>query len=274
MKKIAYIILGLVAVFTVSCEPQYDKAPEIGPRPTVAFTIDNSNPNTLILTAESDNGFMYTWDLGNGEKKQGETVSAYFPFSGEYTITCIASGKGGESSISKTVTIAETDPELAEKPGFKELTGSGKGKIWEYDVPDFPTTDGDPGYCYMTANYDWEEFWWNPYNDDYGTVTPDFGATMKFDLNGGYNYTFIDADGNETKGTFLLDTDNMTLKIIGAPIPDQYEENCDPEVNATGIYQVKILDDDSLFLWQDQSIFNPDDYDYGWAWVFRPKSSL
>ncbi len=271
MKKITYIIIALIAVVFTSCDPQYDKAPEIGARPDIDFTIDDTDPNTIILNAVSDNGFMFNWDLGNGEKKQGKTISAYYPFAGEYTITCVVSGKGGETKTVKTVTIAKTDPEIAEKPGFKELTNGGHGKIWKYFTPDDPTTADDPGYCFMTANYDWEEFWWNPYNDDEETETPDYGAKMKFDLDGGYNYTYIDPDGNETKGTFLLDMDQMTLTIVNAPFPDQYEENCDPEVTASGVYQVKILEDDSLYLWQDQSAINPDDYDYGWAWVFQPE---
>ena len=268
MKKISYILIGILVVFATSCDPQLDDAPEIGGRPTIEFTVNDSDPNTLILEAVSDNGFMYNWDLGNGEIKEGKVVSAYFPFAGEYKITCIASGKGGENIISKMVTVSSTDPAISEKPGFKELTNSGLGRIWAFTVPEDPTDGDTPGYCYMTANYDWEEFWWNPYNDDEETETPEYGSKMKFDLNGGYNYTYIDEDGNEIKGIFLLDMDHMTLTIVDSQIPDQYEENCDPDVTATGVYQVKILDDDTLYLWQDQSAINPDDFDYGWAWVF------
>jgi PKD repeat protein len=264
MKKIIFILIGIIAVFTTACDPQYDDAPNIGDVPTIDFSINDADPNTIIFNAISDNGFMYNWDLGNGEKKEGKTIAAYYPFAGNYTVTCVASGKGGENIISKEITVTITDPAIAEKPGFKELTNSGLGRVWAYTVPDGFTDADTPGYCYMTADYDWEEFWWNPYNDDEGTESPDHNATMKFDLNGGYNYTFIDADGTEMPGTFLLDMENMTLTIVDAPYPDQYEENLNPDVAATGIYEVKILDDGTLYLWQNQL-----DWGYGWSWVFN-----
>lgn len=271
MKKISYIISALAFLFLYACEPQKDVAPDLGPAPSGDFTIDNSDPNYIVFEVNANDAFLYTWDLGNGEKAEGKKVTAYYPFKGNYKVKCTMSGKAGAKIVEKDLTIAATDPELVNKPGFKELTGSGLGKTWVYAVPVNPTTADDPGYCYMTANYDWEEFWWNPYNTDEGTQTPDFNAKMKFDLNGGYNYTLIDEDGSEHKGTFLLDMENMTLKIIDSHIPDYNEENCDPDVTATGIYEVKILEDGHLYLWQDQSTMNPDDFDYGWAWEFKPE---
>lgn len=271
MKKITYILAVIVAVVMYACEPQKDVAPDVGPAPTGSFSIDNSDPNNVILTADATDAFLYTWDLGNGAKAEGEQVKAYYPFKGDYKITCTISGKGGALVSEKTLSVSVTDPAIAQKPGFKELTDGGAGKTWVYAVPADPTTADDPGYCYMTANYDWEEFWWNPYNTDEATETPDFNAKMKFDLDGGYNYTFIATDGTETAGTFLLNMDDMTIQFNDAPIPDQNEENCDPDVTASGIYEVKILEDGHLYLWQDQSLLNPDDFDYGWAWEFKPE---
>ncbi len=270
MKKIIYLLIAVVFVFNYGCEPQKDVAPDIGNAPSGDFTIDQLDPNNVVLTVNATDAFLYTWDLGNGEKAEGQKVNAYYPFKGEYTITCTISGKGGATIVKKNLSVSSTDPEIAQKPGFKELTGSGAGKIWVYDYKG-AANDGEPDYLYMTANYDWEEFWWNPYSADYGHPSPDFYTKMKFDLDGGYNYTLILEDGSEIKGSFLLDMEKMTLQIIDSHIPDYNEENCDPDVTATGIYEVKILEDGHLFLWQDQSAINPDDYDYGWAWEFKPE---
>ena len=258
MKKVKYILSLIAAAILVSCEPQMDQAPGLGPVPTGDFTIDASDPNYIIFDATSQGAFMYNWDFGNGLTSQSQRDTVYYPFTGDYTVVLTLSGSGGTSKVTKTVTITQNDPQVGQKPGLKELTGEGAGKTWVYnDVAE---------YCYMTANYDWTEFWWNPYEDE---PSPDFEAGMRFDLDGGYNYTYIAPDGTETHGSFILDMDHMTLQIIDAQIPDQYEENCDPDVTKTGFYLVKILKDHSLFLWQDQSAANPDEYDYGWAWKFR-----
>jgi len=249
----------IAMVIFSSCEPQMDNAPGLGAKPTVDFSIDDTNPNYLVFTAESNNAFVYLWDFGNGMTSTQKVDTVYYPFKKDYTVTLTVSGNGGSASKTQTISISQNDPGVGQKPGLKELTGEGLGKTWEYNPI-------DPGYCYMTANYDWEEFWWNPYEDD---PSPESDAKMYFDLDGGFNYTYIAPDGSETKGSFILDMDKMTLKIIDAQIPDQYEENCDPDVTSSGLYQVKILKDHSLLLWQDQSAVNPDDFDYGWAWKFK-----
>jgi PKD repeat protein len=263
MKRISFILSFIAVMILSSCEPQMDKAPGMGAKPSGDFTFDTTDPNYVVFEASSDNGFLLNWDFGNGVTSQNKKDTVYYPFVGDYTVTLTISGEGGATDIQKTVTITANDPGVGQIPGLKELTGEGLGKTWEYN--DVVNNDSE-GYCYMTANYDWEEAWWNPYEGD---PSPERDAKMYFDLDGGFNYTYIAPDGTESKGSFVLDMKNMTLKIIDAQIPDQHEENCDPAVTETGIYQVKILKEHSLFLWQDQSAMHPDDYDYGWAWKFK-----
>ena len=272
MKKIAYLIIGIVAVFAISCDPQYDDAPDIGGLPTPDFIIDDTDPNNIILKGSSPDGFLYNWDLGNGATKQGEIVSAYYPFAGDYTVTCTVSGKGGHSTVSKTVSVSSTDPELVNKPVLKELTGAGAGKTWVYYTDRAGWDEGSdpypPGaYCFMVANYDWEEYWWNPYEEE-GVDTPGVLNEMRFDLNGDYNYTYFSKDGVDgEEGKFLIDTEAMTIHIANPWIPDYDEENLNPEKAATGDYIIKSITDDELILYQDQG----DDYGYGWIWIFKPK---
>lgn len=143
-------------------------------------------------------------------------------------------------------------------------TESGKTWVFNQDVP------GDD-VSYMTANYDWEEFWWNPYGGDVdGLNLPDYNNEIKFELD--YTYTRTGADGAEIeKGTYTFDTAAMVIVLTDAHIPNYNDGNLDPDVVATNTYQVKVLDNVKLLMWQDQSSINPDDFDYGWSWEFKPK---
>ncbi len=137
-------------------------------------------------------------------------------------------------------------------------------------------------YTFGTSDYYYPKFYVSPvfnnpesiigkYHDSQFINQWSNTLTYVKSINDAHNFTaLIEEDGTETKGTFLLNMDDMTLQIFDAHIPDYDEENCDPDVTATGVYQVKILEDGKLFLWQDQSTLNPDDFDYGWAWVFVP----
>ena len=255
MKKILYILTAIAVVFLYACEPQMDVAPEIGAAPKGDFTIDNSNPNNIVLTVNATDAFMYTWDLGNGEKAEGKVVTAYYAFKGDYTAKCTISGKGGAIVSQKTISVSATDPQVSEKPIVKELTGSGAGKTWVYadDNPD------GLGYCYMVASYDWDEYWWNPYD---GGASPDFGSELVFDLDGAYNFTGV--DGNV--GSFSINADANTIQFIDANILDWDEENCNPDMTATGLYNITKITDDELVLVQHQF-----DDDYAWTWRFKRK---
>ncbi|MCK5782153.1 MAG: PKD domain-containing protein [Flavobacteriales bacterium] len=143
-------------------------------------------------------------------------------------------------------------------------TESGKTWIFNQDAP-------GENVCYMTANYDWEEFWWNPYDGDAGTDLPDYNNDIKFELD--YTYTRMDVDGNEIeKGKYTFDSEAMVITLMDAHLPNYNDSNLDPDVIATNTYQVKILDNDNLLMWQDQSTINPDDFDYAWAWSFKVKN--
>ncbi len=261
MKNLIIYFIAAV-MFLSACDP-IEKREELGARLSPSelnITVQSSSQGSNgIIVSNNTPGVSGTWFYTGGgySFKQKDTIA--LPYPGEHTIIFRATTDGGIVEKSVKVQVAKLDYYV---PGYSELT-NGDTKTWVYDDA------YENGYCYMTANYDWEEFWWNPYEDD---PTPDFGAKMKFDLEGGsLNYTLIEADGTETKGSFVLNMNDMTLQIIDSHIPDQNEENCDPDVTATGIYEIKILEDGQLLLWQDQSAINPDDYDYGWAWVFKPE---
>lgn len=269
MKKIVNtIIAGVILIFVASCEPQTDKIGEIGPPPTNGkIAVDATDPYNPVFTASADKGFIYQWDLGNNQNALGQAVTSYFPFSGSYNVVCTIFGEGAQSvKATTTFTVTQTDPTITNKPVWKELTGSGVGKTWVYNTDTF---SGNPDYCFQTtddlANYPDN---WKP-SGSWGQcvrITPDINGEMVFDLNSGINYTYHHTAGdNGVKGTFILNTDKMTLTIVNPYILDHAIDCTEPVVTAIGVYNIKLLTDDEMVLWQNQMNGT------GWSWSFKRK---
>ena len=252
MKKLIIYFIAIVFLFS-ACDP-IEKRDEMGAKispENINATVESVTPgsNTLIVS-NTTKGLSGTWFYPGGYSlNQYDTVKV--PYGGDVTVTFSATTAGG--IVDKNITVKVTDLEYV--PGYFELTDNGAPKTWVYDE------DNEDGYIYETADYDWEEIWGNPYEDE---NSPDFGAKMKFDLDGGFNYVLIEEDGTETKGSFALNMNKMTLQIIDSHIPD-FDENIGEDIASTGLYEVKILEDDKLLMWQ---VGDGD----GWAWVFKPES--
>ncbi len=272
MKNILNIILGFLLIFMVSCEPQIDDIGGTGDAPSTGdINIDSSDPFHPVFKAVADNSFIYSWDLGNNQTATGQIVSAYYPFAGDYEVTCNIKGAGGEG-FTKTITytVSSNDPEVATLPVWKELTGAGEGRTWVYNTD---TETGTPDFCYQTggqAELNTYPEAWSP-GWSWGQcvrITPDIKGEMNFNLNGGVNYIYHHVSGDSgEQGSFILDTDNMTITISNPHILD-YNINCtNPSVTNGGVYEIKLLTDDEMVLWQDQL----DADGTGWGWSFKRK---
>ena len=278
MKKIINILFGVFSLLLFfSCEPQTDSvSKEIGAAPKDAkITVSTPNAWNPVFKASAANGFVYHWDMGNGQTivpddaNKGNTsgVTAYYPFKGTYTVTCTIYGAGAQKTeAATTFTVAQNDPDIATKPVWKELTGGGTGRTWIYNTD--PDT-GSPDYCYQTtgdlATYPDN---WMP-SASWGQcilLTPDIHGEMIFDLNGGINYTYHHVAGDAgVKGTFVLNTAAMTITIKNPYILDHNIDCTQAAATATGVYQVKKLTDDEMVLWQNQGDGT------GWGWSFKKK---
>lgn len=269
MKNITY----LIAFFTVllfSCDPQIDDIGDLGDEPTVGdISIDATDPYNPIFRAETDRGFTFHWDLGNGQEATGQTATAYYPFSGDYDIKCTIYGVGASNIVAqKTFNVANTDPAVANLPVWKELTGAGAGKTWVFNTD---RGTGFPDYSYQTTNdlATYPEGWTPDWS--WGQClrfTPDLYGEMVFDLNGGINYTYYQTEGGEAQqGTFILNTEDMTLTVPGPYILDHDVDCTNPAITSAGVYQIKRLTDDEMVLWQDQV----DEWSTGWSWSFKRK---
>lgn len=273
MKKTAYKILTMAAmIFIASCEPQEEKIGEIGPAPiNGSITVDATDPYNPVFTASADRGFIYYWDFGNGQKLVGpQDATSYFPFPNTYKVTCNIFGEGGQgpAKAETNYIVTTTDPAVINKPVYKELTGGGVGRTWVYNTD---PSIGIPDYTYQTTNdlADYPDNWMP--NASWGQctrITPDINGEMVFDFSGGsINYTYHHIAGDAgVKGTFVVDAMNMTLTIVDPYILDYAIDCTNPTATATGKYDIKLLTDDVMVLWQDQQ-----DGGTGWGWSFKRK---
>ena len=277
MKRIVNIIASVMLVLVYSCNPQEDSVGDIGPAPSNGkITVDASDVYNPVFTASADHGFVYHWDMGNNQTIEGKTVTAYYPFTGDYNVVCTIYGEGGQGVVASTIyTISQTDPNISNRPGWKELTGGGQGKTWVYNTV-ITGDDYYPDYCFQTYNdttYDYGDGsrCWDPKNS-WGQcvgITPDVNGEMVFDLNGGVNYIYHHVAGDEgVKGSFILDWTNRTLTVKDPFILDYNIECTEPSVTMSGVYNIMRLTDDEMILWQMQTDI---DWGTGWAWSFKRK---
>lgn len=269
MKTLLYTIqIALLLIFATSCEPLEDKIGEIGSPPSNgSISVDKTDPFNPVFTVTAEKGISYHWDMGNNQKMTGESVTAYYPFAGSYNVVCIIYGPGAQSiTATNLFDVATSDPTVLVKPGWKELIGATSTKTWVYNTD--PAT-GSPDYCFQTY-WDLVEYpdHWRPENS-WGQcvqITPDVKGEMVFDLLGGINYTYHHVAGDAgVKGSFIFDTKKMTITIVNPYILDYNIECTVPAVTATGIYQIKLLTDDEMVLWQNQGDGT------GWSWSFKRK---
>ncbi len=144
MKKVILLSMALVLGSLLGCN---ETTVVIGPPPPAPdFVVDQSDPNNVVFTVTSAEGFMINWDFGNGILSQNTTETVYYPFADTYTVSLAVSGKGGATVTEKQVVITQTDPEICSNVYYTYLTG-GCGvpqKIWMVADADSAFGNGPP----------------------------------------------------------------------------------------------------------------------------------
>lgn len=138
MKNILkFAALLLPVIFLWSCIEEYRLEGEAPTSEQAGFSFQptSESDNILQFTADGD-FFLMTWDLGNGAKAEGKTVTGFYPLEGTYTVTLTVYSRGGSNSFSREIEIERTDPTLLDRPIFNMLTGGVEaleGKTWVID---------------------------------------------------------------------------------------------------------------------------------------------
>jgi hypothetical protein len=143
MKPYAFPILAAAMVMVMGCNED-DVA--LGPPPPAPdFTLNQSDPNNVVFSVTSAQGFLVNWDFGNGtlSKKMVDTV--YFPFADTYTVSLAVSGKGGATVTKKQVVIALTDPVICANIYYTYISGGCGVPSKTWVIPDADSAFGNGG---------------------------------------------------------------------------------------------------------------------------------
>lgn len=227
---------------------------------------DENNPNIVTLKSKLPSNYQVLWDEPQG-RAQGSEVTLKIPFAGTYSCRMGVETRGGILyGDSCTFTVDKFCADFVDNPLWKYITGGvGSKKRWYLDIDSKATCRYFVGPLYFYGTDDsWESVTngetvsgdsWNWCADWAGNAswmfpsTPngaDFGY-MEFDLNNGANVTVYDGIHDKTsKGTFMLDTDNHTLKMTDAAL--LHDPDHDALVTNWGSMKVLSLTEDHMQL--------------------------
>lgn len=121
VRILIYIFIPTGSILYVSCKKEYSL-------PIVEFNYSVKG-NTVDFKADISNAESFTWDFGDGLLVENDTnpVHTYNIYDQDYTVELSAEGRGGNATISKTITI----PPMT---SMEKLSGDNsfpEGKKWK-----------------------------------------------------------------------------------------------------------------------------------------------
>ncbi|QTD38499.1 hypothetical protein JL193_04205 [Polaribacter batillariae] len=260
--KIKNLWMLIVIIIMAACSPIEDRDELVNSTDIegVELVATQSTPggNKITLSMVTP-GVTGHWDYGLGLAFT-DKVEFVYPIPGKSTFTY--NGTLGAEFFSKTIEVQIDALDTPIDQDYYDLVSANTaaGKTWVFNG-----TGGDGGlWWYMVApnNPDgWQGAWWNAG----GTCCPPPDATgsMKFDLNGGANFTYTSSPGaTPVVSSFNLDVENQTLTIVGGNILGAQE----PRGNPDGKYTIISLTETELILYVPTNGGGT-----GWTWVFKPQ---
>jgi len=116
----------LIAGIFYACTPDKMGA-GLGTKPKADFVFaTGASANTVVLVNKSSITSIPYWKVvSTGQKLSGDSAKVNFVFAGTYSVTLLVAGNGGLDSVTKTVTIAQNDPNACNGTAIGFLTGCG-----------------------------------------------------------------------------------------------------------------------------------------------------
>ncbi|MFT4033479.1 MAG: PKD domain-containing protein [Siphonobacter sp.] len=128
------------------------------PKPTADFDLQYVGNGQVRVISKSSNASTYQWSFGDGGSAVGSDIHYTYKNNGSYIITLVATGTGGQASISKNAFI-DTIPTTGSGIVYLlnnvksyvsvSVNGTTEGNITVYDGSTVPTC-GDTGYVTFT----------------------------------------------------------------------------------------------------------------------------
>jgi hypothetical protein len=267
INKIIGLFIGLMILMVSGCDPIVDEKSleNITDAESVELIATQSTPGGNEITFEMITpGITGYWDYMIG-KGLTDRVTVIFPVKGSFDFKYV--GTLGAEFFEKTVPVTITALDKPVSPLWTALLGADpvSGKTWVYAGG--PAPDGKKWWFMSPPNdpASWNTAWWNAAGD----CCPPSDATgsMKFDLDGAANFTYTKEPGAApVKGSFVLNTDNNTLKINDANLMGN--EGC--AANSSNNYTIISLTEDEMILYMP----NAAGCGTGWTWIFKPQEDL
>ena len=257
-----YKIIGLFTLIflliVMGCQPIED--PDTLSNTTdidgVELVVTHSSPGgNLIELSMVTPGVTGYWDYNLG-RAYSDKVELVYPIPGTSTFTFI--GTLGAEFFTKTIDVQIDQLDTALNQDWYDLVSdeTSAGKTWVFN-----NEPNNGLWWYMSPNDDPTAFgtaWWNA-----GECCPpaDVSGSMKFDLDGGANFTYYASEGADAvMANFVLDVANQTLKINNANILGAEAPRGNPE----GLYTIISLTEEEMILYVPNN-----EGGTGWTWVFK-----
>lgn len=167
-----YFLPILATLFLFSaCEPQQDDGVTLPAAPSaVNFSIEETEPNTYLLTNETADVFQYLWEY-NGQTGNGESIEVFFQEAGSYEITLTVFGAGGYARTTKTLDVAEDAPFDCESDATYIFLSNCTNKVWRLNP-----AEG----ALLVQPADGSTIWWQSSGDEPAARPCSFDNTWTF----------------------------------------------------------------------------------------------
>ncbi len=201
MKKIISITLrksmiagALIGLVMTGCSKEDD--PTLGALPSADFRITPTatNPNTVSLENTSSSAGIAYWEVPalnlTSADLKGNKVDVNFTFAGTYQVKLMLAGQGGVSTVTKSVTINQNDPNACNGTVIGFLTGCGT-KTWKLNPA--------PNALWVSQWAGGDGSWWASGAQEVIDRPCMFNDEYKFTFNAAQDFVFDD------KGDFYSD---------------------------------------------------------------------
>jgi PKD repeat protein len=132
--KIFSVVLSVLVIGAGVYSCKKEKGGSLGATPKADFVmVPGSNPNNITLINKSNTPSIPYWKLSSSQTLlQGDSAIANFIFAGNYTVTLYVAAQGGLDSLTKPITIAQSDPTACQGTPLGFIAGC-NSKTWKLD---------------------------------------------------------------------------------------------------------------------------------------------
>ncbi len=178
----------LIAIISFACKEENHR---LGNIPTPDFDVQaGDDANTLVFVNKTPGNSIAYWQTSTGQKFKGDNVSSRFTFEGQYDITLTAITPAGTATVTKQVSITQSDPTACNPDRALGFIAGCEQKVWKLDPA--------AGAYKVGPNPD-DGSWWQNNADDVASRSCEFNDeyTFVFNAEGTFNY--------DNKGDFYAD---------------------------------------------------------------------